>query len=174
MNSTSTTTSETPAAEKRWSRLLLMTLLLAIAWLLWSGFFKPLLLALGAFSCILVVYLSQRMKLFDNHLFEIRYLARLMGYWAWLSKEVFKSSIQVTRLVLSPGLPISPTVVEFDSQCDHMADQAVLGNSITLTPGTLTLQINDGHFIVHSLTREGAKDIDNGEMDRRVYALRDH
>jgi multicomponent Na+:H+ antiporter subunit E len=155
-----------------WSRLLLMGVLLAVAWLLWSGLFKPLLLALGAFSCVLVVYLSHRMHLFDTHLFELRYLSRLVSYWAWLGKEVVKSSLDVTRIVLSPGLPISPTVAEFDSTCAESADQAVLGNSITLTPGTLTLNIREGHFMVHALTEAGARDILDGEMDRRVRALR--
>lgn len=149
-----------------------MGVLLAVAWLLWSGLFKPLLLGLGAFSCALVVYLSHRMHLFDTHLFELRYLARLVRYWAWLGKEVVRSSIDVTRIVLSPGLPISPTVAEFDSECAEPADQAVLGNSITLTPGTLTLSIRDGHFTVHALTEAGARDIVDGEMDRRVRALR--
>ena len=76
-------------------------------------------------------------------------------------------------MVLSPKPPISPTVAEFDSLCSEAMDQAVLGNSITLTPGTLTLQITDGHFVVHALTQDGARDILSGEMDRRVHALRD-
>ncbi len=149
-----------------------MGILLAVAWLLWSGLFKPLLLGLGAFSCVLVVYVSHRMHLFDTHLFDLRYLSRLVPYWAWLGKEVIRSSLDVTRIVLSPGLPISPTVAEFDTLCPETADQAVLGNSITLTPGTLTLNIEDGHFTVHALTESGAQDILTGEMDRRVRALR--
>jgi multicomponent Na+:H+ antiporter subunit E len=48
-----------------------------------------------------------------------------------------------------------------------------VGNSITLTPGTLTIKIDDGHFVVHALTEAGARDILSGEMDRRVAALRE-
>ena len=55
---------------------------------------------------------------------------------------------------------------------DHPVDLAILGNSITLTPGTLTLQIRDGHFTVHALTESGADDLMSGEMDRRVSELR--
>lgn len=153
-------------------RAALLAVLLMVAWLLWSGLFKPLLLGLGVFSSALVVYLAHRMRLFDTHAFDLRYLVRLLPYWAWLSKEVIKSSLEVTRLILSPKPPISPTVAEFDSSCEEPMDQAVLGNSITLTPGTLTLQITDGHFVVHALTESGARDILNGEMDRRVRSLR--
>ena len=156
-----------------WSRVILLAGLLMLSWLLWSGLFKPLLLALGLFSCVLVVYLAHRMRLFDTHAFDMRYLVRLLPYWAWLGKEILKSSLEVTRVVLSPKPPISPTVAEFDSLCSEAMDQAVLGNSITLTPGTLTLQITDGHFVVHTLTQDGARDILSGEMDRRVHALRD-
>ena len=155
-----------------WSRAAFLAVLLMIAWLLWSGLYKPLLLALGVFSSVLVAYLAHRMRLFDTHAFDLRYMFRLLPYWAWLSREILKSSLEVTRVVLSPRLPISPTVAEFDSRCTEPMDQAVLGNSITLTPGTLTLQIVDGRFVVHALTEDGARDIVGGEMDRRVSSLR--
>lgn len=160
------------ARKSTMSRKVFMAVLLALAWLLWSGLFKPLLLVLGAVSCLLVIFLSQRMRLFDHDVFSLRFIARLARFWAWLAREIVRSSIEVTRAVLSPRLPISPTVAEFDSQCEHPVDRATLGNSITLTPGTLTLRIDDGHFVVHALTEDGARDILGGEMDRRVAALR--
>lgn len=146
--------------------------LLAAAWLLWSGFFTPLLLTLGAVSCALVVYLAHRMHLFDTDIFAIRLSLRLFRFWAWLAGEVIRSSLEVARLVLSPKLPISPTVVEFQTSCSHPVDRAILGNSITLTPGTLTLKTEGSEFLVHSLTEQAARDIQQGEMDRRVAALR--
>jgi multicomponent Na+:H+ antiporter subunit E len=150
----------------------MMALLLAAAWLLWSGFFKPLLLALGAFSCVLVLIIAHRMHLFDTDVFELRFVSRLLRFWAWLGGEIVRSSLQVTRAVLSPRLPISPTVAEFDAHCEHPVDRAILGNAITLTPGTLTLSIDGQRFIVHALTEDGARDIMGGEMDRRVSLLR--
>jgi len=149
-----------------------LAVLLVAAWLLWSGIYKPLLLGLGLFSCVLVLYLSWRMHLLEQDVFSLRYFARLVRYWAWLGREIWRSSITVTRIVLSPKLPISPTVIEFDAHCAHPVDRAILGNSITLTPGTLTLHVDETHFIVHALTEEGAWDIAEGEMDRRVSDLR--
>lgn len=154
------------------ARMVLMAVLLAAAWVLWSGFFTPLLLSLGLFSCGLVVLLAYRMHLFDTDVFALRLSLRLFRYWAWLAGEIIRSSLQVSRLVLSPRLPISPTVVDFSTTCTHPVDQAILGNSITLTPGTLTLTIRGDNILVHSLTMQGAEDILTGEMDRRVAALR--
>jgi multicomponent Na+:H+ antiporter subunit E len=150
----------------------MLGVLLIAAWLLWSGFFKPLLLMLGAFSCALVLLVAHRMHLFDTDTFALRFTARLFRFWGWLGREIVRSSLQVTRAVLNPRLPISPTVAEFDSSCEHPLDRTILGNSITLTPGTLTLSIDGQHFIVHALSEQGARDILAGEMDRRVGELR--
>ncbi len=142
------------------------------SWLLWSGHFKPLLLAFGAFSCLLVGYLTQRMGYFDNEVFALRFGLRLFSYLAWLAKEVMRSGIEVARVVLDPRLPISPRVVEIKASADHPVDLVIFGNSITLTPGTLTLDVHRGVIKVHSLTQAGADDLLSGEMDRRVASLR--
>jgi len=152
--------------------MIVLAVLLAAAWLLWSGLFKPLLLGLGLFSCALVLLISKRMRLFDTDILELRFMTRLLSFWAWLGREIVRSSLEVTRTVLDPKLPISPTVAEFDSNCDHPVDRAILGNSITLTPGTLTLSIDGQRFTVHALTEDGAREMMAGEMDRRVSELR--
>jgi multicomponent Na+:H+ antiporter subunit E len=149
-----------------------MTVLLAAAWLLWSGFFTPLLLGLGAVSCALVVYLSNRMHLFDKDVFALRLSLRLFRFWAWLAGEIVRSSLEVSRVVLSRRLRISPTLVEIEAGSSHPVDLAILGNSITLTPGTLTLNIEGQRLTVHALTRRGAQELLGGEMDRHVSALR--
>lgn len=156
----------------RTARMALMAVLLVAAWLLWSGLFKPLLLGLGAFSCLLVVYLSNRMHLFDEDVYALRLSLRLFGFWAWLAGEIIRSSLEVSRVVLSPSLPISPTLVEIESGSSHPVDLAILGNSIILTPGTLTLRIVGQRLTVHALTRQGAEALAAGEMNRRVSALR--
>ena len=150
---------------------LLLSLLMA-TWVLWSGQFSPLLLALGAFSCLLTAYLTRRMGYFDNDVFALRFGVRLLGYWAWLGREVWRSSIEVACVVLNPRLPISPQIVEINATATHPVDQAILGNSITLTPGTLALDVHGGKIQVHCLTRASADNLKTGEMDRRVASLR--
>lgn len=153
-------------------RVLLLGVLLIAAWLLWSGLYKPLLIGLGVFSCGITLILARRMGYFDNELFAFRYNFRLLGYWWWLGGEIFKSSLDVAKVVLRPTLKVDPKVVELDVADLDALDQTLLGNSITLTPGTLTLDVHEGRLLVHSLTPDGGADVLEGEMKRRVAALR--
>ena len=154
------------------ARTLILLLLLIVAWVLWSGYLKPLLLGLGAFSCILTVWIVRRMGYFDDEMFAFHYDWRLLGFWAWLGGEIVKSSIDVTRIVLRRKVQVEPIVVDVDGSGLGPVDLALLGNSITLTPGTLTLDVYEGQLRVHALTSEGAAALLSGEMQRRVAGLR--
>ena len=152
-------------------RILLIVSLIA-AWLLWSGLFKPLILAFGVFSCALVFVLVRRMGYFADQLFALRFSLRVLRYWIWLGGEMIKSSLDVARIILSPSLPISPDVVDIPANSWHAFEQVMLGNSITLTPGTLAMDVHDGVIRVHALTTQGARDLQSGDMTRRVNELR--
>ena len=157
---------------KPFARMLTLVLLLIAAWVLWSGYLKPLLLGLGALSCLLTVWIVRRMGYFDDETFAFHYDWRLLGFWAWLGGEVVKSSIEVARVVLAPRIDVEPQMVDIDGRSLEPVDQALLGNSITLTPGTLTLDVHEGRLLVHALTPSGAAALRGGEMQRRVAALR--
>lgn len=148
----------------------LLLVMLMIAWLLWSGMYKPLLLGLGAFSCVLTLWLVHRMGYLDGRISNLS-VPRLLALWVWLGKEVVTSSLEVTRIVLSPRLRISPRTFEIRSSATDTMGHAILGNSITTTPGTIALDVHDGVIQVHSLTEAGANALLSGEMDRRVSAL---
>jgi multicomponent Na+:H+ antiporter subunit E len=150
----------------------ILTLLVWFAfWLLWSGLYKPLLIILGILSCLLVLVLARRMAYFDKSVYSPALVARLLPFWGWLGKELVITNFQVARIVLSPKMKISPTVVEIKALSEGPIGQAILGNSITLTPGTVTMDDHEGTLIVHCLTRKGAEDLKAGEMNRRVAAL---
>ena len=159
----------TPTA-KYLSRLLLLALILAAAWLLWSGLYKALLLGLGAFSVALCLWLAHRIGVFAEPS-PFASVVRLPRLWGWLLIEIVKSSIDVARVILDPKLPISPTVVRFDTLCKGPVGQAILGNSITLSPGTVTLDVHENSVTVHCLTEKSARDLGSGELDRRVAAV---
>ena len=156
--------------EARLSSVLLLLLVLAISWLLWSGLYKPLVVGLGAFSCVLSAYLAHRMGFF-RHQALIGLLPRLPGYWLWLLREIIVSSRDVAILILKPSLPISPSVVFLKAEAQTDVGQVILGNSITLSPGTATLDVHEGLLMVHCLTRESAQALRNGEANRRAAAL---
>lgn len=150
--------------------LLVWPALLATTWLLWSGLYSPLLLGLGVLSCAITLYLAHRMRLLEE-LNLLRILPRLPAYWLWLTREVVRSSLEVARIVLTPRLSASPTLVELTELPEDTIGKAILGNSITLTPGTLTLDLQSHQLLAHSLTRSGARALETGEFSRRVKRL---
>lgn len=152
------------------SAVLLLILVLAISWILWSGLYKPLVLGLGAFSCLLSAYMAHRMGFF-RHQALFKLLPRLPGYWWWLLREIVVSSIEVAKLILKPSLPISPTVVVLEAEKHSEVGQVILGNSITLSPGTVTMDLHEGQLTVHCLTSASARALLNGEASKRAAQL---
>jgi len=153
---------------KRFLDFLLMGLMLAAIWLLLSGLFKPLLLALAAVSVLLTLLLAGRMNIVDRATHPVWAALRYVPYWPWLVVEIVKSSFDVARRVLSPGMSISPTVFEVRASQQTVVGRVVLANSITLTPGTVTLDVDGDRLRVHALSRESVAYLLEGEMDRRV------
>ena len=152
------------------TQLLGLLLVLMLSWVLWSGIYKPLLLWLGLFSSLLTLWMAQRMGFFRPAM-PLRSLLRLPGYWWWLLQEVVKSSIEVARVVLSPSLPISPALVELRTTEVSEAGKVILGNSITLSPGTVTIDMHEDKLLVHCLTRDSAEELRSGEVQRRTAGL---
>jgi multicomponent Na+:H+ antiporter subunit E len=140
-------------------------------WLLLSGYFTPFLVAAGLGSAAAVVWLAHRMRLVGAESLPVRFGARLLPYWLWMLKEILKSGWQVARIVLDPRLPISPTMIRFRPSQHSAVGRVVHANSITLTPGTITVEADTEEFVVHGLTRESAEGCIDSEMDRRIAAL---
>ena len=147
-----------------------LLLILLVSWVLWSGIYKPLLLWLGLFSATLSAWLAHRMGFF-RHPIPPRTLLRLPAFWWWLLQEVIKSSIEVARVVLTPSLPISPTMVELTTEESSEAGRVILGNSITLSPGTVTIDVDGDRLLVHCLTRDSAEALQEMEIQRRTARL---
>lgn len=148
-----------------------IALVLALLWLLLSGHYTPLLLSLGALSVLLVSIISRRMDLADHETFALQFGMALPGYWLWLGKEIVKANLDVVRHILAPRLSLSPTLAGIPASQRTELARVIFANSITLTPGTIALEVHPGRIEVHALTRAGAEDLLGGEMDRRVRAL---
>jgi multicomponent Na+:H+ antiporter subunit E len=141
-------------------------------WLLLSGYYTPFLTGAGAFAALAVVAFARRMAVMDRegHPSHLG-LPAVLSYWPWLGKEIAKSCWDVTRRILDPALPISPTLTRFKPSQKTDLGLVIHANSITLTPGTIAVEVAPGEFLVHALTREGAAGLADSEMDRRVTAL---
>ena len=141
-------------------------------WLLLSGIYEPFLLAAGFAGALGVAALAWRMEVLDREGHPVHLaLAAAFGYWPWLLKEIAKSGWQVSRIILDPRLPISPTLVRFRPSQSSSVGLVTHANSITLTPGTITVEAGQEEFLVHALTREAAAGLVDSEMDRRVSRL---
>lgn len=146
--------------------------LLYAFWLLLSGFFTPFLMGAGAGVALAVVLFARRMAVMDREGHPTHLgLPALLSYWPWLGKEIAKSCWDVTKRILDPALPISPTLASFKPSQKTDLGLVIHANSITLTPGTIAVEVSPGEFLVHALTREGAASLADSEMDRRVTAL---
>ncbi len=106
----------------------------------------------------------------DREGFPVGLLTRAVFYWPWLALQILKSGLRVTRIILDPKLPISPTLVRVDALQSTAVGLTTYGNSITLTPGTLTVEATErGKALwVHALERAGAEGFADDEMNRKV------
>lgn len=137
-------------------------------WLVLSGLFTPFLVSAGLGCALAVVWFTRRLQVLDREGLPIALTLRVLPYWLWLLKEIAKAAWQVSRIILDPKLPISPTLVEFKPTQRSSVGLVVHANSITLTPGTITVGVDGNELTVHALLKEGADDVEAGGMDRRV------
>ena len=145
-----------------------------VTWLLWSGhysFYHTLVLAMGLLSCAFVVYLSSCLDIVDEEGLPIHLARHLILYIPWLLWAIFKANIDVAKRILNPGLPIAPRIVRVTGTQKTDLCRVIFANSITLTPGTVSLDLDEEDIVVHALTEEAADDVQSGDMDRRVTAL---
>jgi len=145
--------------------------MLAAVWLLLSGHYTPLLLVFGALSCAFVTYLAQRFDVVDHESHPLHMWWRLPGYWVWLLVEIIKSNIDVGRCIIHPSLPIDPRLFEVDASQKTDLGLVVFANSITLTPGTISVDVRKDKILVHALSAEGAENLRRGTMNSKVTAL---
>jgi multicomponent Na+:H+ antiporter subunit E len=141
---------------------------LLVFWLALSGHYTPMLVAAGMASGMLCMLVALRLRMVDADGHPIHLLGRALGYYPWLLREMIKSAYRVTKIVLHPKLPISPTMTTLKTSQLTAAGIATYANSITLTPGTLTVGVRRGELVIHALTRADAIDLEAGDMDRRV------
>jgi len=150
--------------------------LLFCLWLVLSGMFDALHLAYGVFSVALVLLLNHRLHLVPLQPGETPtehpiLLHRLFAYLLWLLWQIVQSGLYVAYIVLHPRMPIDPRIVYFRSLQPNVQARVILGNSITLTPGTITIEIEGDRFMVHALNEQVAQGLVTGDMEYRVARL---
>jgi len=143
---------------------------LAGVWLLWSGHYTGLVTSLGGISCLLVVVLARRMRVVDEEGQPIRWGIRPFFYIPWLLWEVVKANIDVALRVVGVK-PAEPTLAEVAVPQQTDLGKVIYANSITLTPGTISIVLDDNKVLVHAISGGGIDDLNSGTMARKVSWL---
>ena len=151
--------------------LISLGLVLFGVWLLWSGHYDPLPVVLGLISCAVVVLIVRRMNVVDHEGAPLELSLRPLRYLPWLLWEIVKANVDVARRILHPRLPIHPMLITVKAGQQRDLGRVIYANSITLTPGTVSVDLVGDEITVHALSREAAAGVQSGEMDRRVTKL---
>ena len=145
-----------------------MRILAAIAlfalWLVLSATLHPAHVALGAVVACAVAWVTPQGPPMQRRVS----LPAALGYLPWLLVRVLKSGLHVSLLILNPSLPIAPRLVHHKTNLTSDGEIVVLGNSITLTPGTVTVEAKPGELIVHAIDGESIKGLESGEFDAKI------
>jgi multicomponent Na+:H+ antiporter subunit E len=149
-------------------RFLSLVAILFVFWLVLSGHYTVMLVVAGLACSFLCAIAARRMRALDAEGHPIELFRGAVTYFPWLAWEIVKSGWAVTKVVLHPRLPISPTLTVVTASQRTGAGVATYANSITLTPGTITVAVRGSELTVHALVSDGALDLEAGGMDQRV------
>lgn len=141
-------------------------------WLLMSGVYKPLVIAFGVGSVLLIMVILLRMDKVDGDHVQLRLRPiRFIGYIIWLFGEIAKANWAVTKVILARSMPIRQKMFHVPQSQKNDLAQVIFANSITLTPGTISVETEEGGILVHALSYAEEDDIALADMDRRVTAV---
>lgn len=151
------------------TRTLGLAAALTVFWVLLSGYWLPLIIAFGVASIVLCVVIAWRLDVCDHEGYPIHLTPRGVTYFPWLFKEIVVSNIAVAKAILTGN--INPQVLKVQATQSDALGRTVYANSITLTPGTVSISVDDDIITVHALMDETAEGLRSGEMNARVCAL---
>ena len=146
--------------------------LLFIFWVLLSGHFSPLLLGLGVASVVLTVLLATRMNVIDHESYPVHLSSQKPAFLFYLMREIVLANIDVIKRILRKGgKDISPQLIELPVPQQTDLAKVIYANSITLTPGTVSISLENDKVLVHTLSKESADDLLAGNMAKQIPDL---
>lgn len=151
---------------------ILTAVIMFVFWVLLSGEFTFILILSGVISSLLVSYWSHDLLIGNADIrLGVKRLLGFIRYLPWLLRQIVISNIDLVYRTLHPRMPIDPVIISFKNELKTEIGMVTLANSITLTPGTVTIEVNKGEFIVHAIAREPAESLLSGEMQRKVLEI---
>lgn len=149
------------------TRIFSTFVILFIFWIVLSGIYTPFLLSIGLVCCFLIVLLAKKMDIIDQEGHPIDFIFHALRYWPWLLGQIIQSALSVAKIIIDPRLPISPTMIKVEASQKTEVGIVTFANSITLTPGTIAVEIDRNKISVHAITRENAFDLEQGVMNEK-------
>ena len=141
-----------------------LAILLFALWLGLSGQLNVLMLSLGLASTLLIVHIALRMDSIDQERYPAHMTILLLRFWLFLARAVIVANIDVIRRILKPGKNISPQFFELPLTKKAGLSRVIYANAITMTPGTVSVNVNKASITVHSLSKEAADELRSGRM----------
>jgi multicomponent Na+:H+ antiporter subunit E len=155
-------------------RFIVTTLIMFAFWFLLSGFTDAFHLVTGTLSSLFVAWISSDLFLGKDFKLgkALAWFGRFLVYLPWLLMEIVKANLDLVYRTLHPSMPIDPLVITIKPAIKTDVNKTLLANSITLTPGTVTMDVTDeGEFIVHAISKEAAQSLLDGDMSNKVIAV---
>lgn len=153
----------------KFKKFLVLFILLFSFWLLLSTFLDGFHLFFGLLSTLLVTLFTYDMVFVNEEgKNDLNKSLRFISYLPWIIYQIILANVDVAKRVLDPKLPIDPGMITFESVLKTDLSKTILANSITLTPGTVTVDIDENTFLVHAIAKEPADDLLEGTMERKV------
>lgn len=153
-------------------RFIILVIVLTALWLLLSGYFdKPLLLGFGAGSVLFTAWLAHRAHVLDSEGMPGNIFPGILGYMFWLTFEIGKSNLMVARHALAVEPKLSPKLFIVPNPPRSNVGKVIFANSITLTPGTVSVDLREDAILVHGLTEELSNAQGIAEMGERVAKI---
>ena len=149
-------------------RIVIAAVLMSLFWIILSGHIELWLLLLGLASVVLTSFLSNRMNIIDREGNPFQLSMRLLHYFLFLGKEIVIANLDVVKRILMPGRTISPQIIEAPDNKKTNLGKVIYANSITLTPGTVTMELAENKIKVHALSQESVEMLQDGRMASKV------
>jgi len=143
-------------------------IVLFVFWILLSASFEWIHLGLGLVFSFAVAWSNAGHSTFVP---KFRLWSRFLLYLPWLFYKIVQSSLHLTKLILHPALPIDPQLISVESKLNHHAAVVLLGNSITLTPGTVTAEVDRNKLIVHALDKVLSEDVTSRQIESKISKI---
>ena len=141
---------------------------LFVLWILLSASFDWIHLGLGLVLSFVVAGINSGHSPFVP---KFRLWGNIILYLPWLFFKIVQSSLHVSKLILHPALPIDPRLINVQAKLGHHAAVVLLGNSITLTPGTITAEVDRNTLIVHALDEVSGEDVIKKNIESKIAGI---